>query len=76
MENIMRMWQELWCLQNLLHTPKKQSETSKTRVYRWAIECIKDDQYSFLFKFKTGKHYEAMRDHFVTLAEEVEINLV
>ncbi|MED6146467.1 hypothetical protein PIB30_034695 [Stylosanthes scabra] len=75
MENIMRMREELWCLENL-HTPEKPPESSRTRVYRWATECTKDDQYSFLFKFKPGKHYEAMRDHFMTLVGEAEIDLV
>ncbi|MED6113136.1 hypothetical protein PIB30_068079 [Stylosanthes scabra] len=74
LENILKMQEEIRSLENF-QTPQK-TETSRTRIYRWAIECTETNQYSFLFKFKTGKHYEAMRDHFMSLASEVEIDLV
>ncbi|MED6139370.1 hypothetical protein PIB30_083199 [Stylosanthes scabra] len=39
-----------------LETPQK-PETSRTRIYNWATQCKNNNQYEFLFNFKTGKAY-------------------
>ncbi|MED6172887.1 hypothetical protein PIB30_054068 [Stylosanthes scabra] len=74
LENILKMEEELSALENF-ETPQK-LETSRTRIYRWATECTNTNQYSFLFNFKTSKPYQAMRDHFMSLAQEAEMDLV
>ncbi|MED6108007.1 hypothetical protein PIB30_019410 [Stylosanthes scabra] len=45
-------------------------------LYKWATEGEEDIMYEFLFKFMTGKTFEAVREHFMSLAKEAEMDLV
>ncbi|MED6153372.1 hypothetical protein PIB30_101320, partial [Stylosanthes scabra] len=65
LERILKLREELRELENA-ETPQK-PETSRTRIYNWTTQCTKTNQYEFLFNFKTGKAYQAMRDHFMSL---------
>ncbi|MED6190324.1 hypothetical protein PIB30_104790, partial [Stylosanthes scabra] len=62
-----------------LETPvKEETEEPKTprkRLYKWATEGEDDIIYEFLFKFMTGKTFEAVREHFMSLAKEAEKDL-
>ncbi|MED6214750.1 hypothetical protein PIB30_106335, partial [Stylosanthes scabra] len=74
LERILKLREELRDLENA-ETPQK-PETSRTRIYNWATQCTQTNQYEFLFNFKTGKAYQAMRDHFISLDREAEMDLV
>ncbi|MED6201709.1 hypothetical protein PIB30_097745 [Stylosanthes scabra] len=74
LERILKLWEELRELENA-ETPQK-PEISRTRIYNWVTQCTNTNQYEFLFNFKTGKAYQAMRDHFILLDREVEMDLV
>ncbi|MED6114752.1 hypothetical protein PIB30_083522 [Stylosanthes scabra] len=74
LERILKLREELRELENA-ETPQK-PETSRTRIYNWATQCTNTNQYEFLFNFKTGKSYQAMRDHFMSLDREAEMDLV
>ncbi|MED6208717.1 hypothetical protein PIB30_047882 [Stylosanthes scabra] len=74
LERILKLREELRELENS-ETPQK-LETSRTRIYNWATQCTNTNQYGFLFNFKTGKAYQAMRDHFMSLDREDEMDLV
>ncbi|MED6201334.1 hypothetical protein PIB30_093958, partial [Stylosanthes scabra] len=74
LERILKLREELRELENV-ETPQK-PETSRMRIYNWATQCTKTNQYEFLFNFKTGKAYQAMRDHFMSLDREAEMDLV
>ncbi|MED6219924.1 hypothetical protein PIB30_040300 [Stylosanthes scabra] len=74
LERILKLRKELRELENA-ETPQK-PKTSRTRIYNWATQCTKTNQYEFLFNFKTGKAYQAMRDHFMSLDREAEMDLV
>ncbi|MED6152416.1 hypothetical protein PIB30_091883 [Stylosanthes scabra] len=52
----------------------KEKDMSK-RCYKWATEDEGNNGYQFLFKFKTGKDYEALRYHFLSMAEKSEVDL-
>ncbi|MED6138828.1 hypothetical protein PIB30_078167 [Stylosanthes scabra] len=54
---------------------EKEEDMSK-RCCRWATESEGNNGYQFLFKFKTGKDYDAMRYHFVSMAEKSEVDLI
>ncbi|MED6154287.1 hypothetical protein PIB30_110835, partial [Stylosanthes scabra] len=71
LERILKLREEL----RELETPQK-PETSRMRIYNWATQCTQTNQYEFLFNFKTGKAYQAMRDHFMSLDREAEMDLV
>ncbi|MED6154359.1 hypothetical protein PIB30_111672, partial [Stylosanthes scabra] len=43
--------------------------------YKWATKPEGNNEYQHLFRFKTGKQFEAMRYHFTSMAEEAEIDL-
>ncbi|MED6142115.1 hypothetical protein PIB30_110338, partial [Stylosanthes scabra] len=43
--------------------------------YKWATKPEGNNEYQLLFRFKTGKQFEAMRYHFTSMAEEAEIDL-
>ncbi|MED6214924.1 hypothetical protein PIB30_108215, partial [Stylosanthes scabra] len=62
-----------------LETPvKEETEEPKTprkMLYKWATEGEDDIMYEFLFKFMTGKTFEAVREHFMSLAKEAEMDL-
>ncbi|MED6125890.1 hypothetical protein PIB30_072910 [Stylosanthes scabra] len=74
LERILKLREELKELENA-ETPQK-PETNRTRIYNWATKCTNTNQYEFLFNFKTGKAYQAMRDHFMSLDRETEMDLV
>ncbi|MED6215146.1 hypothetical protein PIB30_110564, partial [Stylosanthes scabra] len=74
LERILKLRGELRELENA-EIPQK-PETSRTRIYNWATQCTQTNQYKFLFNFKTGKAYQAMRDHFMSLDREAEMDLV
>ncbi|MED6116698.1 hypothetical protein PIB30_102650, partial [Stylosanthes scabra] len=44
--------------------------------YKWATKPKGNNEYQHLFRFKTGKEYEAMRYHFTSMTEEAEMDLV
>ncbi|MED6224365.1 hypothetical protein PIB30_083249 [Stylosanthes scabra] len=46
-----------------------------TLCYKWATKPEGNNEYQYLYRFKTGKEYEAMRYHFTSMAEEVEMDL-
>ncbi|MED6179193.1 hypothetical protein PIB30_114851, partial [Stylosanthes scabra] len=71
LERILKLREEL----RELETPQK-PETSRMWIYNWATQCTQANQYEFLFNFKTGKAYQAMRDHFMSLDREAEMDLV
>ncbi|MED6168401.1 hypothetical protein PIB30_011291 [Stylosanthes scabra] len=65
-------------LENLETPVKEETEEPKTprkRLYKWATEGEEDIMYEFLFKFMTGKTFEAVREHFMSLAKEAEMDL-
>ncbi|MED6125686.1 hypothetical protein PIB30_070952 [Stylosanthes scabra] len=74
LERILKLREELRELENA-ETPQK-PKTSRTRIYNWATQCKNNNQYEFLFNFKTGKAYQAMRDHFMSLDREAKMDLV
>ncbi|MED6113731.1 hypothetical protein PIB30_073606, partial [Stylosanthes scabra] len=74
LERILKLREELRELENA-ETPQK-PETSRTRIYNWETQCTNTNQYEFLFNFKTGKSYQAKRDHFMSLDQEAEMDLV
>ncbi|MED6137592.1 hypothetical protein PIB30_066339 [Stylosanthes scabra] len=74
LERILKLREELRELENV-ETPQK-PETSRMQIYNWATQCTNTNQYEFLFNFKTGKSYQAMRDHFMSLDREAEMDLV
>ncbi|MED6215047.1 hypothetical protein PIB30_109495, partial [Stylosanthes scabra] len=43
--------------------------------YKWATKPEGNNEYQHLFRFKTGKQFEAMRYHFTSMAERAEIDL-
>ncbi|MED6209253.1 hypothetical protein PIB30_052945 [Stylosanthes scabra] len=43
--------------------------------YKWATKPKGNNEYQHLFRFKTGKQYEAMRYHFTSMAEGAEMDL-
>ncbi|MED6116839.1 hypothetical protein PIB30_103982, partial [Stylosanthes scabra] len=43
--------------------------------YKWATKPEGNNEYQHLFRFKTGKQFEAMRYHFTSMAEGAEIDL-
>ncbi|MED6160184.1 hypothetical protein PIB30_048913 [Stylosanthes scabra] len=62
-----------------LETPvKEETEEPKTprkKLYKWATEGEEDIMYEFLFKFMTGKTFEALREHFMSLAKKTEMDM-
>ncbi|MED6147644.1 hypothetical protein PIB30_045698, partial [Stylosanthes scabra] len=65
-------------LENLETSVKEETKEPKTprkRLYKWATEGEEDIMYEFLFKFMTGKTFEAVREHFMLLAKEAEMDL-
>ncbi|MED6178021.1 hypothetical protein PIB30_103785 [Stylosanthes scabra] len=62
-----------------LETPVKEEtkepKTPRKRLYKWATEGEDDIMYEFLFKFMTGKTFEVVREHFMSLAKEAEMDL-
>ncbi|MED6175276.1 hypothetical protein PIB30_076919 [Stylosanthes scabra] len=50
-------------------------EDMKSLCYKWATKPEGNNKYQHLFRFKTGKEYEAMRYHFTSMAEEAEMDL-
>ncbi|MED6111477.1 hypothetical protein PIB30_052665 [Stylosanthes scabra] len=74
LERILKLREELRDLENVETSQKP--ETSRTRIYNWATHCTNTNQYEFLFSFKTGKPYQEMRDHFMSLDRETEMDLV
>ncbi|MED6166098.1 hypothetical protein PIB30_105733 [Stylosanthes scabra] len=43
--------------------------------YKWATKPEGNNEYQHLFRFKTGKQFEAMRYYFTSMAEGAEIDL-
>ncbi|MED6163477.1 hypothetical protein PIB30_080297 [Stylosanthes scabra] len=54
---------------------EEQPKTPRKRLYKWATEGEENIMYKFLFRFITGKPYEAVREHFMSLAHEGEMDL-
>ncbi|MED6197016.1 hypothetical protein PIB30_052808 [Stylosanthes scabra] len=54
---------------------EEEPKTPRKRLYKWATEGEGNMMYKFLFRFITGKPYEAVREHFMSLAREGEMDL-
>ncbi|MED6131294.1 hypothetical protein PIB30_008629 [Stylosanthes scabra] len=50
-------------------------ETMSTRLYNWTTKPTENNDYEYLFNFKTGREYTTMRCHFLSLGEGVEMEL-
>ncbi|MED6112138.1 hypothetical protein PIB30_058955 [Stylosanthes scabra] len=83
-ERLQQMLEDLRAMEPIddsenLETPvKEETEEPKTprkRLYKWATEGEDDIMYEFLFKFMTGKTFEAVREHFMSLAKKTEMDL-
>ncbi|MED6111720.1 hypothetical protein PIB30_054949 [Stylosanthes scabra] len=62
-------------LETLVKEETEEPKTPRKRLYKWATEGEEDIMYEFLFKFMTGKTFEAVREHFMSLAKEAEMDL-
>ncbi|MED6129220.1 hypothetical protein PIB30_105817, partial [Stylosanthes scabra] len=63
-------------LQTPVQEETEEPKMSRKMLYKWATEGEGDIMYEFLFKFMTRKTYEAVREHFISLAKETEMDLV
>ncbi|MED6170880.1 hypothetical protein PIB30_035348 [Stylosanthes scabra] len=84
-ERLEEMLKELRALEPLdvsknLQTPVQEEtdeqKTPRKRLCKWATEGKGDIMYEFLFKFVTGKTYVGVREHFMSLAKQAEMDLV
>ncbi|MED6147079.1 hypothetical protein PIB30_040622 [Stylosanthes scabra] len=77
MEDILRMQAAIRAFDNL-ETSVQEIEEPKTprkMLYKWATEGEGDMMYEFLFKFINGKTYATVREHFMSLARQGEMDL-
>ncbi|MED6153969.1 hypothetical protein PIB30_107426, partial [Stylosanthes scabra] len=61
-----------------IRTPEEaiQKRQCMTKLcYKWATKPEGNNEYQHLFRFKTGKQFEAMRYHFTSMAKGAEIDL-
>ncbi|MED6146276.1 hypothetical protein PIB30_032993 [Stylosanthes scabra] len=63
-------------LQTLVQEETEEPKTPRKSLYKWVTEGEGDIMYEFLFKFMTGKTYMAVREHFMSLAKEIKMDLV
>ncbi|MED6143917.1 hypothetical protein PIB30_010274 [Stylosanthes scabra] len=83
MSDILRMRAAIQAIDNIdkLDTTTQDAEneeepkTPRKRLYKWATEGGGNMMYKFLFRFITGKPYEAVREHFMSLTREGEMDL-